>query len=70
MATAGMGDVLAGMIVALAGQKLPAADAPRCGVYLHGRAGDTVARYSSQVGMIATDVIAELPATFREVLGR
>lgn len=70
MATAGMGDVLAGMIVALAGQKLPPTDAARCGVYLHGRAGDTVARYSSQVGMIATDVIAELPATFREVLGR
>ncbi|MGY8526907.1 NAD(P)H-hydrate dehydratase [Paracidovorax citrulli] len=40
LATAGTGDVLAGMIGALLAQGMPAADAARAAVWLHGQAAD------------------------------
>ncbi len=67
MATGGMGDVLCGLIAGLAAQNLKPFDAARMGVYLHGRAGDNVAWHSSQAGMIAGDVIEELPTVLREL---
>ena len=67
MATGGMGDVLSGLIAGLAAQNLKPFDATRMGVYLHGRAGDNVAWRGSQAGMIASDVIEELPAVLREL---
>ena len=42
LATAGSGDVLAGVIAALLAQRLGALDAARAGVYLHGAAGDAL----------------------------
>lgn len=70
MATGGSGDVLSGMIVGLLGQGLSPYNAARAAVYLHGRAGDRVAYRGSQAGLIATDLIEELPALFREVSAR
>ena len=67
MASAGMGDVLAGMLAALLGQGLAAEDAIKLGVYLHGLVGDRVAQAQGEVGMIASDVIAGLPAGLREL---
>jgi ADP-dependent NAD(P)H-hydrate dehydratase / NAD(P)H-hydrate epimerase len=67
MASAGMGDVLAGMLAALLGQGLAAEDAMKLGVYLHGLVGDRVAQARGEVGMIASDVIAGLPAGLREL---
>lgn len=65
MASAGMGDVLAGIIAALLGQRLSPADAMKLGVYVHGLAGDRVAAQKGEIGMIASDIIAELPAALR-----
>ncbi len=70
MATGGMGDVLAGLMAGLAAQGLSSFDAARAAVHIHGRAGDSVARLTSQAGMIATDVINEIPQVLRGVLGR
>jgi len=70
MATGGMGDVLSGLVSGLAAQGIAPFDAPRIGVYLHGRAGDNVAWRSSQAGMIAGDVIEELPIVVRELTAR
>ena len=70
MATGGMGDVLAGLIAGLAAQGMAPFDAARAGVYLHGCAGDIAARRLSQAGMTAPDVIAALPAAFRELSAR
>jgi len=67
MATGGSGDVLAGMIVGLLGQKIDPFEAARAAVYLHGRAGDMAARRKSQAGIIAGDLIEEIPYAFRDI---
>ena len=65
MATAGAGDALTGVIAALIGQGLPAFEAARAGVYLHGLAGDLAARKVGQVSLTAGDLLASLPSAFR-----
>lgn len=56
MATAGMGDVLTGIISALVAQKLSALDAACLGVWLHATAGDCVAQEFGEKGMRASDI--------------
>lgn len=60
MASAGMGDVLTGIIAALLARGLPAGEAARAGVLWHARAGDAAAARKSQNHLIAGDVIAHL----------
>ncbi|MBT8089780.1 MAG: NAD(P)H-hydrate dehydratase [Gammaproteobacteria bacterium] len=59
MASAGMGDVLTGIIAALLAQGLSLHQAALVGVEAHARAGDTAAS-KGQRGLIASDLIAEL----------
>jgi NAD(P)H-hydrate epimerase len=59
MATAGMGDVLTGVIAGLRAQIADAGVAARVGVLVHALAGDSAAR-GGQRGLIASDVLAEL----------
>ncbi|MEN8106404.1 MAG: NAD(P)H-hydrate dehydratase [Pseudomonadota bacterium] len=59
MATAGMGDVLSGVIAALVAQRLALPDAARLAVCVHGQAGDRAAA-GGERGLLARDVIAEL----------
>jgi len=59
MATAGMGDVLTGVIAGLRAQGIGAALAARVGVLVHALAGDSAAQ-GGQRGLIASDVLAEL----------
>lgn len=66
MATGGSGDVLTGLITAVACQGLAPYEAARLGVYLHGLAGDLAARESGQEGMIASDLVRFLPKAFQE----
>lgn len=56
MATGGTGDVLTGLTTALLGQGLPAYEAARVAVYLHGLAGDLAAAELSEPGLIASDL--------------
>ena len=67
LATAGSGDVLAGIIGAFLAQGMAPEQAAAGGVYLHGLAGDRCAERLSQIGMTAPDLIEELPALFLEL---
>jgi len=64
MATGGSGDVLTGLITALACQGLTPLDAARLGVHLHGLAGDLAVDQLGQVSLTASDLIRFLPAAF------
>ena len=65
MASGGMGDVLAGMLAALLGQGFSPEDAMKLGVYLHGFVGDRVSAAKGEIGLIASDIIADLPSGMR-----
>ena len=68
LASAGTGDVLSGMIGALlAGGQSPL-DAAVCAVYLHGLAADRIEERVGIGGMMAMDIIAELPAVLNTFL--
>ncbi len=69
MATAGSGDVLTGIITALAGQGLNNFDASALGVYAHGLAGDIAAENLGQTSLIATDIIDALPEALKRIDG-
>jgi NAD(P)H-hydrate epimerase len=62
MATAGTGDVLTGIVGALLARGLPALEAARLAVYVHGDAGDRAAASRGEEGLIAGDLIEALPA--------
>ena len=68
MATAGTGDVLTGMIVGLLAQGLAPWDAARAGTYLHGLAGDLAAAERGMAGLIAGDVIEQIPSALTETI--
>ena len=61
MATAGTGDVLTGMIVGLLAQRVPAWEAACAATYFHGLAGDLASQQLGQAGMLAGDLIAQIP---------
>lgn len=60
MATAGSGDVLAGILVSLLSQGLSPSFCAKSAVYLHGEAGDKAAKRRNERSMIASDIIEEL----------
>ena len=68
MASGGMGDALSGIISGFLAQGVPPFEAACLGVYLHGLAGDLAARELGTVGLLASDLIARLPATIDTLL--
>lgn len=62
LATAGAGDVLAGMITSLLAQGLTAFDAATAAVWMHGDAGIRLG-----AGLIAEDLIGEIPAVLKQL---
>jgi hydroxyethylthiazole kinase-like uncharacterized protein yjeF len=62
LATAGAGDVLAGVIGAFLAQGVPAFEAACMGVWMHGEAGN-----EAGPGLIAEDLPEVLPAVFRRL---
>ncbi|MHC9542983.1 MAG: NAD(P)H-hydrate dehydratase [Vulcanimicrobiota bacterium] len=78
MATAGMGDVLTGIIAGFIAQGASSHDAALLGVYLHGLAGDMAASGIGARGIVASDLISRIPHAiqclrenrFDEIAGR
>ena len=62
LATAGAGDVLAGMIAGFLAQGVPAFEAACMGTWMHGEAGS-----EAGPGLIAEDLPEVLPAVFRRL---
>ena len=60
MATAGSGDVLAGVLVAYLARLGPF-EAAVAAVHVHGRAGDFAARRLGEAAVVASDLIDALP---------
>ena len=67
MATAGSGDVLTGILLALLAQGYSQEEACQLGVYVHGLAGDIAAETMSQMGMTSGDIIAALPQAWMKI---
>lgn len=67
LATAGSGDVLAGVVAGIIGQGIATTQAVEFAVYLHGLAGDIAAREKTQPGMIASDIIAAIPTAYKQI---
>lgn len=61
MATGGSGDVLAGILTALAGQGVPPLEAAAGAAWLHGCAGDLAAARLGQYAMGPCDLLEALP---------
>jgi NAD(P)H-hydrate epimerase len=61
MATAGMGDILAGVVGSFCAAGLSGLAAGYCSAYIHGLAGDFAARERGLDGMVAGDVLAHVP---------
>jgi hydroxyethylthiazole kinase-like uncharacterized protein yjeF len=68
MATAGMGDALAGVIGGLLAQGLTPGQAAVGGVYLHGLAGDLAVLAQGPIGFVAGDLVDQIPAAYRRLL--
>jgi NAD(P)H-hydrate epimerase len=58
LATAGTGDVLAGIIGALLAAGVPAFEAASAGAWIHGQAG----RRGAVRGLVASDLISLIPS--------
>lgn len=67
MATAGSGDVLAGMVVSLLGQGIPAFESAVAGAFLHGMAGDLAAKEMGEASVMASDIIQHIGAAYLKI---
>ena len=69
LARGGSGDVLSGIVCALAARGVTAFRSAVCGAHLLGRAGAIAERECNEYSLLATDVIAKIPAAVSELMG-
>ncbi|MCQ2203084.1 MAG: NAD(P)H-hydrate dehydratase [Bacteroidales bacterium] len=67
MATGGSGDVLTGILTALLAQGYSTEESAIIGVYLHGLAGDIAEQHTTDIALIASDIIKYLPEAWQRV---
>jgi NAD(P)H-hydrate epimerase len=68
LATAGSGDVLAGMIAGFQAQGLTPYDAAVTAAYIHGVAGELASKDIGPVGVTAGDLISVTPRAIRSLM--
>jgi NAD(P)H-hydrate epimerase len=68
MASAGMGDVLTGIITSLIGQGASSFNSAVAGAFIHGMAGNLAASIKGEHGIIASDIIDSIPFTLSSIL--
>lgn len=67
LASAGTGDILAGVIAGLVAQGVSLFDAAALGVFLHGQAGELVKAKLGDMGMTASDLLPVLPVVIKQL---
>jgi hydroxyethylthiazole kinase-like uncharacterized protein yjeF len=67
LATSGSGDTLAGIVAGLAARGASAAHAAVWGAYLHGAAGEALARRLGPIGYLARELLDEVPGVMRRL---
>lgn len=65
LATSGSGDTLAGIVAGLAARGAPPAHAAVWAAYLHGEAGELLARRIGPIGYLARELLDEVPRLMR-----
>ncbi len=70
LATAGTGDVLTGIIAGLLARGLTPSAAARLGVWIHGQAGAVMATKRPAGGLMASELLDEIPAGLAAALDR
>ena len=68
LASGGSGDVLTGLIGGLLAQGLDGFSAASLGSWLHGRAAELVATDRGTAGMVASDLLSQLPVARQELV--
>lgn len=68
LASGGSGDVLTGLIGGLLAQGLDGFSAASLGAWLHGRAAELVSAVQGTAGMIASDLLCQLPVARQELV--
>ena len=69
LASAGTGDVLGGTIAGLIAQGVNMTDAAITGVYIHSLAGQHLKNVMGDAGVVASDILNELPSTIARLKG-
>lgn len=67
LATSGSGDTLAGVVTGLLARGATPVQATLWGVFLHGEAGNRLARTRGPVGFLARELLAEVPSIMAEL---
>lgn len=67
LSVAGTGDVLAGILTSLLAQGIPTFDACKLAVHIHGRAGQKLGEKMGIRGVLASDLINEIPQVLHEL---
>jgi NAD(P)H-hydrate epimerase len=67
LATAGSGDVLAGMIAGYLAQGLAPFDAASLGVYLHAATGEALREEMGTSGLLAGEIATRLPRVVKDL---
>lgn len=70
MAAGGSGDVLTGILTALAGQGHSPEVCAKAGVFIHGMAGDLCARKLGETGMTSMDLAQMTAFAFKQIIGK
>jgi len=68
MASAGVGDVLTGIIASLIGQGVGIFNSAAAGAFIHGMAGNLAVSIKGEHGLIASDIIDSIPYTLGSIL--
>ena len=67
MASAGMGDVLSGIIAALLGQGLTPFEAAKSAVFIHGLCAEVCCTEQDESGLMASDIISHIPTVVKRL---